>query len=210
MNDPQTDTSHAGPDDSTESLKSAESTVATEPADNPITLISQTSSTNATIHKHATWQPYPERIRTMWLTSEALQFVFWLAVCAAAAVICWMNDWWRWQPIIIALLAAVNVLDFASQPLQTRYKYAFHRFMIDDRFLRIRTGWLFRSTVTVPYNRVQHVDTKQGPLLRKFDLTTIVIHTAATAHEIASLDSAEAERVTALITERVAAAKEDL
>ncbi|MCH9276141.1 PH domain-containing protein [Bifidobacterium amazonense] len=158
----------------------------------------------------AAWQPYPERIRRMWLISEALQFLFWLAVFAATAAFCHARGWWTWQPIILALLAAVNVLDFASQPLQTRYRYAFSRFLIGDRFLRIRKGWLLRKTVTIPYNRVQHVDTKQGPLLRRFDLTTIVIHTAATEHEIDALDAAEAERVTALITERVAAAKEDL
>ncbi|NEG89452.1 PH domain-containing protein [Bifidobacterium aerophilum] len=206
MNDPQTDTSHAEPVetvDPAESTTTAESTIAAD-SNNP------TAPTNATIHHHVAWQPYPERIRRMWLTDEALRFVFWLAVCVAAAVICRLNGWWRWQPIVIGLLAAVNVLDFASQPLQTRYKYAFHRFMIGDRFLRIRTGWLFRSTVTVPYNRVQHVDTKQGPLLRRFGLTTIMIHTAAGEHEIASLDSAEAERMTALIADRVAAAKEDL
>ncbi|KAB8287078.1 Bacterial PH domain-containing protein [Bifidobacterium ramosum] len=203
MNDPQTDTSHTGP---VGPADPAESTVTVTSA----TPTNPTGTADTMPHAPAVWQPYPDRIQRMWLASEALQCVFWLAVCAAAAVVCRLNDWWSWQPIVIGLLAAVNVLDFASQPLQTRYKYAFHRFMIDDRFLRIRTGWLFRSTVTVPYNRVQHVDTKQGPLLRRFGLTTIVIHTAATAHEIASLDAAEAERVTALITEHVAAAKEDL
>ncbi|MBT1160649.1 MULTISPECIES: PH domain-containing protein [Bifidobacterium] len=203
MNDSQTDTSHAEPAGAAGAPNPTEAVAATSPA-SPI------SPPDTEPRTSAAWQPYPERIQRMWLAGEALQCALWLAGCAAAAVICWMNGWWRWQPVIIALIAAVNVLDFASQPLQTRYKYAFHRFMIGDRFLRVRTGWLFRSTVTVPYNRVQHVDTKQGPLLRKFDLTTIVIHTAATAHEIASLDSAEAEHVTTLITERVAVAKEDL
>ena len=157
-----------------------------------------------------TWHPYPERIQRMWLLSEALQCVFWSAVCVIAAVICWFNHWWDWQPIVIGVFAAINLLDFASQPLQTKYRYSFGRFLIGEQFLRIRKGWLFRSTTTIPYNRVQHVDVKQGPLLHKFDLTTIVIHTASDAHEIESLDSAEAERMTALITERVAAAKEDL
>lgn len=157
-----------------------------------------------------TWHPYPERIQRMWLLSEALQCVFWSAVCVIAAVICWFNHWWNWQPIVIGVFAAINLLDFASQPLQTKYRYSFGRFLIGERFLRVRKGWLFRSTTTIPYNRVQHVDVKQGPLLHKFDLTTIVIHTASDAHEIESLDSAEAERMTALITERVAAAKEDL
>lgn len=169
-----------------------------------------TSSAAALPAASDAWRPYPERIQHMWMVSEALQFVFWSAVCVVAAVVCWFNHWWTWQPVVIGVFAVINILDFASQPLQTKYRYSFNRFMIGDRFLRIREGWLFRSTTTVPYNRVQHVDTKQGPLLRAFGLTSIVIHTAVGAHDITSLDSAEAERTIALITERVATAKEDL
>lgn len=178
----------------------------TEPTTTPTT----PTAANDDVTSLNTWHPYPERIQRMWLLSEALQCIFWSAVCAIAAAICWFNHWWSWQPIVIGVFAAINLLDFASQPLQTKYRYSFVRFLIGEQFLRIRKGWLFRSTTTIPYNRVQHVDIKQGPLLHKFNLTTIVIHTAADSHEIESLDSTEAERITAMITERVAAAKEDL
>ena len=112
--------------------------------------------------------------------------------------------------LIIGLVAAYSVLDLAFQPLQTTYAYAFNRFSIGEKDLRLRKGWLFRSTTTVPFNRVQHVDTKQNPVLRHFRLTSVVVHTAVDTHEIEALNDAEAERVVELITERVAYAKEDL
>ncbi|MBW3092455.1 PH domain-containing protein [Bifidobacterium sp. 82T10] len=157
------------------------------------------------------WRKLPERMDQVWMIGEAVSCACWLAGCAVAAAICWFNGWWHfWQPLVIGLVGAGAILSLASQPLQTRYRYAFNRFMIGDRYLRIRDGWLFRTTTTIPYNRVQHVDTEQGPILRRFGLTTISVHTAVGEHKIESLETAEAERVTALIAERVAVAKEDL
>ncbi|WP_193316258.1 PH domain-containing protein [Bifidobacterium cebidarum] len=157
------------------------------------------------------WQPLPPRVRTVWLINEAIQCVIWLAVCAVVAAVCMANGWWGfWQRLIVTLAAAYSVLDLASQPLQTKYIYAFTRFRIGERDLATRKGWLFRRSTTTPYTRVQHVDTKQNPVQRQFGLTTVVVHTAADEHEIAALSATEAEHLVALITERVAIAKDDL
>ncbi|PJM76536.1 PH domain-containing protein [Bifidobacterium felsineum] len=170
---------------------------------------------NTETASHATnnqdWHPLPSRVRTVWLINESIQCIIWLAVCAVVAAICMANDWWGfWQRLIVTLAAAYSILDLASQPLQTKYLYAFTRFRIGERDLATRKGWLFRRSTTTPYTRVQHVDTKQNPVQRHFGLTTVVVHTAADEHEIAALDTAQAERLVSLITERVAAAKDDL
>lgn len=157
------------------------------------------------------WQALPQRVRRVWMVNEVIGCAIALAICAIAATVCLINGWWDfWQPLAIGLIAAWAVLDLASQPLQTKYSYAFHRFAIGEHDLRIKKGWLFRSSTTIPFNRVQHVDTKQNPVLRHFDLTAVVVHTAVSEHEIEALDTAQAERVVQLITERVATAKEDL
>lgn len=157
------------------------------------------------------WRPLPKRVRTVWLINEAIGCAIWLVVCGAIMAICIANNWWGfWQQLIVGLFALYVILDFASQPLQTKYLYAFTRFRIGEHDLATRKGWLVRTSTTTPYTRVQHVDTKQNPVQRYFNLTTVVIHTASDQHEIAALDTAEAERIVALITERVAAAKEDL
>lgn len=157
------------------------------------------------------WRTLPDRARSAWLVGEAIGCGIWLGVCGAVTAICMMNDWWGfWPRLVVALAAAYAVLDLAFQPLQTKYAYAFYRFRIGERDLRTRRGWLFRRSTTVPYNRVQHVDTRQNPVLRYFGLTTVVVHTAADVVEIEALDAAEAERMVTLITERVANARDDL
>jgi membrane protein YdbS with pleckstrin-like domain len=157
------------------------------------------------------WRALPERVRRVWLVNETIGCAVTLAICAVATVICLANGWWGfWQPLIIGLFAAEALISLAFQPVQTKYAYTFNRFMIGERDMRLKKGWMFRSTTTIPFNRVQHVDTKQNPVLRHFGLTAVVVHTAVDEHEIEALDTPEAERVVALITTRVAAAKEDL
>lgn len=157
------------------------------------------------------WRPLPERVRTVWLINEAIQCAVWLAACGVFTAVCISHDWWGfWTQLVAALAAAYAVGDLATQPLQTRYRYAFTRFRIGERDLATRTGWLWRRSTTTPYNRVQHVDTRQNPVQRRFGLTTVVVHTAADTTEIAALDTTEAERMVATIATRVADAREDL
>jgi len=44
-----------------------------------------------------------------------------------------------------------------------------------------KTGWLYKKQVTVPFNRIQHVDIKQGVLERKFKLSKLNLYTAGGA-----------------------------
>ncbi len=66
-----------------------------------------------------------------------------------------------------------------------RYRHASYR--VAERGLWIRRGVVWRSEISVPKSRVQHTDVSQGPLQRRFDLATLVLHTAGTQHAAVSL-----------------------
>ncbi|MEQ8764213.1 MAG: PH domain-containing protein [Planctomycetota bacterium] len=71
-------------------------------------------------------------------------------------------------------------------------------FRADERGIEIRRGILWRRVITVPRSRVQHTDVSQGPLQRRFDLATLIIHTAGTDHatvELPGLSHATALRL---------------
>ncbi|WP_175638006.1 PH domain-containing protein [Metabacillus schmidteae] len=70
------------------------------------------------------------------------------------------------------------------------WRYEVHEHEIDLQF-----GLFVIKRVLIPMVRVQHVDTHQGPLLRKNKLASIEISTAATKHEIPALDIAEADQL---------------
>lgn len=54
-----------------------------------------------------------------------------------------------------------------------RWGYAFTA----DR-LRVVHGWLIQRDTVVPLGRIQHIDVHQGPLMRRWDLAALIVHTA--------------------------------
>jgi membrane protein YdbS with pleckstrin-like domain len=75
------------------------------------------------------------------------------------------------------------------------------RWDVGEAGIDIRHGTLTVRRTLIPWIRVQHVDTRQGVVEQLFRLATVVVHTAAGAHEIPLLDSREAE----VLRERIGA-----
>jgi membrane protein YdbS with pleckstrin-like domain len=85
---------------------------------------------------------------------------------------------------IIILVAAV------LPPLRFRR----WRYQIRERDILISKGALFFLLTLIPFDRIQFVETRQGPLDRLFRLNQIVLYTAAgKAGRIPGLEPAEAE-----------------
>jgi membrane protein YdbS with pleckstrin-like domain len=51
-------------------------------------------------------------------------------------------------------------------------------YVVRDKDILFRKGVVWRSVTAVPYNRIQHVETSNTPLDRKFDLATLQLFTA--------------------------------
>jgi membrane protein YdbS with pleckstrin-like domain len=67
-----------------------------------------------------------------------------------------------------------------------RYRHTSYR--VDGQGVRIKSGVVWRSIVSVPRSRVQHTDVSQGPIDRSLGLATLIIHTAGTQHASIALD----------------------
>lgn len=81
---------------------------------------------------------------------------------------------------------------------------------LSETAIEIRTGVLFKNIMTVPRSRVQHTDVAQGPLMRRYGIATLVIHTAGTQHakvELPGLAKERAERIRDHLIARVAQRK---
>jgi hypothetical protein len=69
---------------------------------------------------------------------------------------------------------------------------------LDEEGIAIRRGRLFQRETRVPATRVQHLDLKRGPLQRRRNLATLIVHTAGTRHSAVTLphlDAGDAERL---------------
>lgn len=102
---------------------------------------------------------------------------------------------WRFIHLITGILLLLMVLIlgcfliFIFPPLRyRRFRYQVHEEEID-----ILKGVWFTKRILIPMVKVQHVDTGQGPLLRRFRLANVTIHTAASMHQIPALEAEKAE-----------------
>lgn len=95
----------------------------------------------------------------------------------------------------IITLALGIVLVYFFVYLLPKLRYRRWRYEIFEQEIYIQHGILIVTRTLIPMIRVQHVDTKQGPILKKYGLATVMITTAATTHEIPALQEAEASDI---------------
>lgn len=126
---------------------------------------------------------------TLWRLTTAARGVVVVAIALAAELLIGV-------PRLGIAAAPLAVLALAAVWLIPPLLYDAWRFALRDEHLLLRRGVVFRTTSIVPYARIQHVDTRHGPLDRWLGLASLVVFTAGTRGAIISipaLEAAEAE-----------------
>jgi membrane protein YdbS with pleckstrin-like domain len=94
------------------------------------------------------------------------------------------------------LTAALAVIALALALAVPPLRYRAWGFDLRDDHVYLQHGVLFRTTSIVPHARIQHVDTRHGPIDRWLGLASLVVFTAGTRGAIVTipaLDQHEAE-----------------
>ncbi|MFC7070724.1 PH domain-containing protein [Halobaculum lipolyticum] len=110
------------------------------------------------------------RVRLAWVVGALVPG----AVIAAVAVVAVRIG--APVPLTAALALAAVVVTLGL--VAAVYRYRVWRFEVRDDSLFIVRGVLTRVDTSVPYVRVQHVDTRRGPLERALGLASVVVYTA--------------------------------
>lgn len=135
-----------------------------------------------------------------WKLTAMFYMLFLLLVTLGLFIISYFFDWSYWYGLGGLLLSVLSTYLFVF--LFPNIRWRRWRYEVFEQEVYIQHGVLIVSQTLVPMVRVQHVDTKQGPILKKFNLASVTISTAATTHEIPALleeDAAELrDRISAL------------
>ena len=139
----------------------------------------------------------PERPRTLdprvvrlWRTSGAI----WTVVLSGAAAV--LHALLGEEAPFWIAGAVILVYGIFHLAFWVPRAYRAWEFEIRDADVRLRHGVLWQRTSVVPHARIQHVDTRHGPLTRAFGLSSVVLYTAGhtgAAIEIPGLPAVEAE-----------------
>jgi len=99
-------------------------------------------------------------------------------------------------PVLGAFALAVLLVFVLPSLLWRRWRYEIRPLEVD-----LQRGLVRVTRTLVPMARVQHVDTRRGPLQRRLGLSTVVFYTAAGPNEIPQLASGRAVEVRDRIAE---------
>lgn len=149
----------------------------------------------------------PKAIK-VWRITGIISSLFILIGFAAVITLTIIFDWNLLFSIISFLIVLIYFVLFVG--IWPKVKWKRWRYEVREDEVEIQQGVLVIKRTLVPMVRVQHVDTKQGPLLRKYHLATVSISTAATVHEIPALGLEEAEEIRNYISVKTKVAKEDV
>ncbi len=137
------------------------------------------------------------RAKLLWRITGALQAVPVLVGGAFGSYVLYANSafYLAILPVLGALALAVLLVGVLPTLLWRRWRYEIRPLEVD-----LQRGLVQVTRTLVPMARVQHVDTRRGPLQRRLGLSTVVFYTAAGPNEIPQL----AQKTAAEVRDRIA------
>ncbi|MDS9472174.1 PH domain-containing protein [Sporosarcina pasteurii] len=144
----------------------------------------------------------------VWRLYGIIQTFFVLLVAIGAGVLAYIFEW-SWY---IYGIAGIIVIAYAYLfvYLFPKIKWLRWRYEVRESEIELQHGLFIVKRTLIPMVRVQHVDTSQGPILRKYNLAGITISTAATNHEIPALIVEEADELRSRISTLARVADDDV
>lgn len=150
----------------------------------------------------------PRKGLTVWRLYGVISTIIAIIVVSVAS---FLTNWFNWPIFIyyiaIGLVVLVAILSIWFAP---NIRWEHWRYEVREHEIEIQSGLFVVKRTLIPMVRVQHVDTAQGPILKKYNLANISISTAATTHTIPMLNTRDADILRARISELARVAKDDV
>lgn len=145
---------------------------------------------------------------TVWRIHGVIEtLIVWILLSVIGALT-YFFDWYSWLYIVIAVLAFLEAATAIF--IFPKIKWHHWRYEVREEEIDLKYGLFIIKRVLVPMVRVQHVNTTQGPILKKYHLAEISISTAATVHTIPALTEEEADVLRSKISALARVAEDDV
>lgn len=111
------------------------------------------------------------------------------------------------QPVPVIALGGSWLLVAAAWLFLMERSFRYKAYAIREKDVIYRSGWIFQSVHTCPFNRIQHSTVAMGPLERQFGLARLILYTAGSNDadlSIPGLTQSAAESLKEWITKKIA------
>lgn len=138
------------------------------------------------------------------LLANAAWWAFFLALCIAWAIVISVFNWSPlWHPLAVPLYILI-----AQSILLTPRRVRALGYATRENDVLFRSGIMFRSLSVMPYGRIQDVEIEEGPIERRFGLSSVTLKSAGGFNAnmtIPGLRREESERIRDLVTREASA-----
>lgn len=134
------------------------------------------------------------KVELVWQVNAALGWAVWIGVAVVGLFVLDRSPAWA---LILSFLAVIYVMQVPPR------RYRHFTFRVGPADVRVAHGWLWRTESVVLHSRIQHVDTRQGPVERMLGLATVVVFTAGSVGAMVGIPGLAAARAEALRDELV-------
>lgn len=149
----------------------------------------------------------PKAAKIVWLIHDVIALLFLVVVEIIIYMLFLRGNFHQLAMMILIIMVLIATLPVIHMTL-IPYFYRFRRYVIDDQAVYIYRGFIFRKSESIPLNRIQNVDTKQGPILRYFKLMDLSIETAAHGFQIEAIGEVTAKKLRGQLVEAALHARE--
>ncbi len=150
----------------------------------------------------------PRKGLTVWRVYGVISAIIGIILAGIAS---FLTYWFQWPMFIYYIALGVVIVDaILAIWIIPMIRWEHWRYDVREHEIEIQSGLFVVKRTLIPMIRVQHVDTAQGPILKKYNLANISISTAATTHTIPMLISEDADDLRARISELARVAEDDV
>jgi membrane protein YdbS with pleckstrin-like domain len=151
------------------------------------------------------------KIKSVWRLNDAIWLTLTFLCLAIPFLIVYLATHLTWSLlVVVSVLVAYLLCLVLFLAILPPIRFIRWRYELSEDFLDIAKGIVWRKRYIIPFIRVQNTDTRQGPILRAFGLSSVTVSTAAGNHEIPGLDSETAEQLRDRAAELARIAQEDV
>lgn len=108
-----------------------------------------------------------------------LEWLFSIVILLLATIILVVSVKSLQKTLFLSLLAAGWLLVAAGWFFLLNKSFPIRGYAIRDKDIIYRSGWIIRHIHICPFNRIQHITVKVGPIDRRFGFATLILYSAA-------------------------------
>lgn len=151
------------------------------------------------------------KIKVVWRINDAMWLTIAFLCCFVPSAVGAVVQPTGWLFIMLGVVVVTYVIALIlCLAILPPVRFMRWRYELTDDYLDIAKGIIWRKRYIIPFIRVQNTDTRQGPVLRAFGLSSVTVSTAAGEHEIPGLDIQTAEQLRDKAAELARLAREDV